>query len=126
MKKLISFSLAILLSVSVFTMSAFASDTDHVETTAPASTSETAVETKDVLCHRCGHKMHIRMIDGKPDTTTVSVKCNTVVCPHYNAGKYTIDEVYEQVTSTVYLCDNCGHGRPVTMTSLVTKCNFKK
>lgn len=126
MKKLISFSLAVLLSLSFFTMSAFASDTDHVETSTPTSTSETAAEAKDVLCHRCGHKMHIRMIDGKPDTTTVSVKCNTVVCQHYNAGKYTIDEVYEQVTSTVYLCDHCGHGRPVTTTSLVTKCNFKK
>lgn len=126
MKRFLSIFIVAGLLISLVSVPAFASDTDHVETTAPASTSETAVETKDVLCHRCGHKMHIRMIDGKPDTTTVSVKCNTVVCPHYNAGKYTIDEVYEQVTSTVYLCDNCGHGRPVTTTSLVTKCNFKK
>lgn len=126
MKKLFSILLAAVLLLTLLTIPAFASDTDSAEVSTPASVSEVTDETEDVLCHRCGHKMHVRIVDGKPDIITVSVKCNTVVCPHYNAGKYTIDEVYEQLATTVYLCDHCGHGRPVTTTSLVTKCNFKK
>lgn len=126
MKKLLSIVIAAGLMVSLAMLPVYASDTDSAEAPAPVSVAEVTNETEDVLCHRCGHKMHVRMVDGKPDITTISVKCNTVVCPHYNAGKYTIDEVYEQLTTTVYLCDHCGHGRPVTTTNLVTKCNFKK
>lgn len=130
MKKLISFSLAVLLSVSVFTMAAFASDTD-AETTksTPETKTSTVVEENEdaekVLCVKCNKKMHTDF-EKEPAYYSEWGVIDTFVCNHWNGGMYTVDELLQRLVVKTYFCDDCGTKQIVATHEYKDRCNFKK